>query len=232
MHKTRTPLRKWFWAMYLAVTDKRGYSALGLMRRISVSYQTAWTMLHKIRHAMKLRDAHYVLNGFIRLDEGFFGGPDGKQGRGTEKTPAFVAVSVDNKGRPLFVKIGITTNVNQSAVDEFVYQFVTPGSYITTDGLNVYNKLFEQGYLHESYLAADSKCKAALKWLHTIVSNAKAFIAGTYHGLSKRHLQAYLDEFCYRFNRRFKGNQMFPRLVTACSSATTVTYRQVVSEAA
>lgn len=231
MHRTRTSLRKWFWAIYLVASDKRGCSATALKEQINVSYQTAWTMLHKIRHAMSLREKKYVLCGFIRLDEAFFGGPNGKQGRGTKQASAYVAVSVDAKGHPQYAKIKVSDKINQNTAAAFVRDTVVKGSYVTTDCLNVYNKLLEEGYVHESYLSSEPDCKKALEWVHTIISNAKAFIAGTYHGLSKRHLQVYLEEFCYRFNRRWWSKQLFSRLLTACSSFTTITYRQIVETA-
>jgi transposase-like protein len=87
LEKTRTPLVKWFIAIYWMATDKRGYSATQLARDIQVSYPTAWLMLHKIRESMRNRDDKYRLSGIIEIDESYFGGPDkgGKRGRGTKK---------------------------------------------------------------------------------------------------------------------------------------------------
>lgn len=104
-HKTHTPLQKWFWAIFLVSNDKRGYSALALTNSINVSYPIAWLMLQKIRAAMSDRDSQYKLSGLIQLDDAFFGGPDGLQGRGTDKTPVYVAVSTSNDGKPLYVKM-------------------------------------------------------------------------------------------------------------------------------
>ena len=94
--KTRTPLTKWFLAIYLVSEDKRGLSALSLKARIGVAYQTAWTMLHKIRFAMGERDKGYLLGGIVEMDEGFFGATaeGSKRGRGTEKTAVVVSVSL------------------------------------------------------------------------------------------------------------------------------------------
>ena len=89
MDKTRTPLVKWFMALYLIAEDKRGISALRLMKEIQVAYSTAWTICHKIRHAMGTRDDGYRMSGIVEMDEAFFGSPTegGKHGRGSEKTP-------------------------------------------------------------------------------------------------------------------------------------------------
>jgi transposase-like protein len=112
-HKTHTPMQKWFWAIFLVATDKRGYSALALMKTIEVSYPTAWLMLQKIRAAMSERDSMYQLSGLVQLDEAFFGGPDGKQGRGTDKMAACVAVSTSADGKPQHAKIEVTEYVNK-----------------------------------------------------------------------------------------------------------------------
>jgi transposase-like protein len=223
-HKTHTSLQKWFWAIFLVATDKRGYSALALMKTIDVSYPTAWLMLHKIRAAMSDRDQMYQLSGLIQLDEAFFGGPDGKQGRGTDKMAAYVAVSTTDEGKPRYAKIEATERVNKETALDFVTRTVSSGSTITTDGLNIYPQLNAKNYVHNRVLSSEAEADEKLRWVHTLVSNAKAFIAGTYHGLDKKHLQAYLDEFCYRFNRRAWQPQLFGRLLSACVNGPIVTY--------
>jgi transposase-like protein len=226
-HKTHTTLQKWFWAIFIEANDKRGYSALALMKTIDVSYPTAWLMLQKIRAAMSERDKMYQLSGLVQLDEAFFGGPDGKQGRGTGKMAAYVAVSTTEEGKPLYAKIEVTEQVNKETALDFVTRTVSPGSIITTDGLNVYPQLKTQGYLHNRVLSSEPRSEEKLRWVHTLVSNAKAFISGTYHGLDKKHLQAYLNEFCYRFNRRVWQPQLFSRLLSACVSGPIVTYAEL-----
>lgn len=107
LHKTRTPLRIWFWALFLVAHDKRGISALALARELDVSYKTAWLLLHKIRYAMRSRDEQYVLSGIVEMDETYFGGPgeEPKRGRGTNKTPTLVALSLRPDGKPKFLKM-------------------------------------------------------------------------------------------------------------------------------
>ena len=109
MDKTRTPLKKWFLAFYYMSEDKRGISALSLKSKIKVSYQTAWSMCHKIRSAMGERDSNYQLNGTVEIDEAFFGSPTegGKRGRGTDKTAVFVSVSLTNEGKPEYAKMKV-----------------------------------------------------------------------------------------------------------------------------
>lgn len=226
-HKTHTPLQKWFWAIFLVANDKRGYSALALANNINVSYPTAWLMLQKIRAAMTDREEQYQLSGLIQLDDAFFGGPSGLQGRGTDKKPVYVAVSTTNKGRPLYVKMKAVEIINKNTAIEFATQVISKSCTITTDGYTVYPQLKSQGYSHEIILASEPEAEEKFRWVHTLISNAKAFIAGTFHGLDKKHLQAYLDEFCYRFNRRKFHHQLFNRLLHACVNGPIVTYADV-----
>jgi transposase-like protein len=221
MDKTRTPLVKWFLAMYLVAEDKRGISALALQREIGVAYFTAWTMLQKIRSAMGERDKKYVLDGVVEMDEAFFGGPaeGGKRGRGTEKAAVLVSVSLTEWGKPKYARMKVMESVDGATVKEFSKVHVKPGTEIRTDGLNIYNGLAGEGFVH-SPAKFDPKNQAEhLHWTHIVISNAKAFINGTFHGLDQKHLQNYLDEFCYRLNRRFLSNSLFARLAVACALA-------------
>jgi transposase-like protein len=231
MDKSRTPLRKWFLAIYLMGTDKRGCSALRLKKELKVAYDTAWTMSHKIRNAMKERDENYQLSGYIEMDEGFFGSPskgEGKRGRGTDKVPVVVGLSLDKKGRPEFIAAQVLGSVDGDLLTEFATQAVQEGSTISSDGLPAYNKLAENGFQHQSIPFDPVKNPDHLKWLHVIISNMKAFFNGTYHGIPKKHLQAFFDEFCYRFNRRFWADQLFARTLCACVSASPFTRYELI----
>jgi transposase-like protein len=215
---TRTPLRKWFLAIYLMGSDKRGCSALRLKRELGIAYDTAWTMSHKIRKAMGDRDDLYLLQGVVEMDEAFFGSPDegGKRGRGSDKTPVVIGLSLGKKGEPEYCKAQVLNRADGEAVKAFAISAVEPGTVVITDGLNIYNKLAESGYKHRPKNFDPTGEPEHLKWLHIIISNIKAFIAGTYHGLGVKHLQAFLDEFCFRFNRRSWGGQLFARSLAAC----------------
>lgn len=127
----------------------------------------------------------------------FFGDPDGLQGRGTDKTPVHVAVSTTGDGKPLYVKMKAVEIINKDTALEFATQVISKGCIITTDGYTVYPQLKSLGYTHERVLASEPGAEEKFRWVHTLISNAKAFIAGTFHGLDKKHLQAYLNEFCY-----------------------------------
>jgi transposase-like protein len=230
MHKTHTGLREWFLAIYLFTHDKRGISALQVARTAGISHYAAWLMLHKLRKAMGDRDAKYYLDGIVEMDDAFFGAPEegGKRGRGTDKTPAIVALSLNDKGQPGHLRIKAVDNVDGTSIIQVSTDTIKPGSTVRTDGLNAYNALNREGYEQEGKKFDPKNNPEHLHWLHIIISNLKAFIAGTYHGLDKKHLQRYFDEFCYRFNRRCFGNQLFNRLLNACTSTTTITYAELV----
>lgn len=231
MHRTRTPLLTWFWAVFLISHDKRGVSATFLAKELEVSYPTAWLMLQKIRKAMRDRDAGYKLAGIVELDEAYFGAPTegGKRGRGTDKTLVLVGVSLTPTGYPKYVKMQIIPDLKGPTFVTFAEEKIKEGSRINSDALGSYQALAEAGYTHHPKKYEPKEDPDHLHWMHTMISNAKAFIAGTFHGLDKKHLQRYLDEFCYRTNRRKMKGEWFDRLLNACCYAKTITYTELVS---
>ncbi len=229
--RTRTDLRKWFWAIYFIAHDKRGVSATLLVEELSVTYKTAWLMLHKIRSAMGERDSQYTLAGIVELDDAFFGAPTegGKRGRGTLQTKVLVGLSLNNQGHPQYLKMKVIPDVKGKTLVEFANQSIVAGAKINSDAYRSYNALADEGFDHTGELFNLKDNPDHLKWLHTVISNAKAFIGGTFHGLHEKHMQAYLNEYCYRFNRRkFKG-EGFNRLLSCCASTRTITYSELAA---
>jgi transposase-like protein len=229
MEKTHIDLNKWFLAIYLVAHDKRGISAVKLSKDIDISYKAAWLMLHKIRDAMGKRDSNYTLAGIVELDDAYFGAPTegGKRGRGTEKTQVLVALSLTQNGNPLFAKMEIIPNLRGSTLAAFANKSIDSGSTISTDAYRSYSAIAKENFEHKPQNYDAKENPDHLNWLHTIVSNVKAFIAGTFHGLESKHLQAYLDEFCYRFNRRKFNGQFFNRLLSCCASTTKICYSEL-----
>lgn len=226
-HRTRTPLRLWFWAIFLIARDKRGHSALQLSKEMHIPYKRAWLMLHKIRSAMGHRDSLYKLSGNVELDEAYFGTPDRtSRGRGTRRDKALVAVSLTEEGKPLFAKILKVSRLDARCVERFSCAAFEPGCHVRTDGLKVYRSLANR-FMHKPVVMAGRPKGQLLKWVHVVISNAKAFIAGTFHGLESKHIQKYFDEFCYRFNRRYREAELFERLLTACIHAPPLTYDEL-----
>lgn len=229
--RTRTDLRKWFWAIYLVSHDKRGVSATMLTTELSVTYKTAWLMLHKIRSAMGERDSRYTLAGIVELDDAFFGAPTegGKRGRGTLQTKVLVGLSLNHQGHPQYLKMRVIPDVQGKTLVDFANQFIVAGSRIHSDAYRSYNALAKKGFDHKGELFDPKINPDHLKWLHTVISNAKAFIGGTFHGLHSKHIQAYLNEFCYRFNRRKFIGEGFNRLLTCCVSSRTIIYSELAA---
>jgi len=227
-HRTRTSLQHWFWAIFLVAKDKRGHSALQLSKELDIPYERAWLMMHKIRTAMAYRDTLYRLDGTVEMDEAYFESPDpGRRGRSTRRVKALVAVGLTEDNKPRFANIQTIKRLDARCVKAFATSRIVPGSTIRTDGLHVYRCLAKSGFSHEITVASGKPKGDLLHWVHIIISNAKAFITGTFHGLDDKHIQRYLDEFCYRFNRRHREAELFDRLLLACASAPPLTYDEL-----
>jgi transposase-like protein/predicted RNA-binding Zn-ribbon protein involved in translation (DUF1610 family) len=178
-HKTRTPLVKWFWAIWMVAQDKGGISATRLSKQLELGYRTAWTMLHKLRKAMAQRDARYTLTGSIEMDDAYFGGPAaGKRGRGAaNKTPA--VVMVENRGEHAgFLAIKTLAAVDTQQVDAAASAKIAPAQHIHTDGLNAYNGLEALGHDHHAEIVPPHQAHEKLPWVHIAISNAKTFLLG------------------------------------------------------
>ena len=214
MHHTHLPLTVWFWAIYLCATDKRGISAKGLARQLELSYESAWYLLVRIRNAMKERDQKYMLEGIIEMDEAYLGAPKRgkKRGRGTERKKMAVAVSKTEDDHPIFLKLQMISDVTTATLQSVINENIKSGSTIECDGLSSYPGL-ENVSVNASMYGIDD-----LKWVHVAIGNFKAFLLGTYHG-SCGDYQPFLDEFCFRFNRRFQPPQLFARLSRAVATS-------------
>jgi|LSQX01.1.fsa_nt_gb transposase-like protein len=219
MHHSRLPLKTWFWAIYLVSRDKRGYSATQLSSELGIAYSSAWYLLHRIRSAMKDRDAEYMLYGIVEVDDTYFGGSKGggKRGRGAEKTKVLVAISKDKDNHPKYLKMKVVPDLQGDTIGHFMSSSVVKGSTIQSDAYHSYRKPMSDGYTHQ-YAVFDSDSDM-LHWLHQAIANAKASIIGTFHGFDQKHLQCYLDAFCYRFNRRRFRNEIFSRLLSAVTKS-------------
>ena len=228
LHKTRTPLNVWFWALFLVAHDKRGISALALSRELEISYKTAWLLLHKIRRAMQKREEQYVLTGIVEMDEAYFGGPgeQPKAGRGTNKTPVLVAMALTPQGKPKHLKMKAVPSVKGETIKHFVVNSLDSNVTIVNDGFRAYQGL-EASHRTLTMKFDPINNPDHMQWAHKAISNAKAFIQGTYHGIKGKHLQAYLDEYDYRYNRRNFQGEWFNRLLSAALSAKTVTFAEL-----
>ena len=214
MHRTHLPLTLWFWAIYLCATDKRRISAVQLSHTLGICYDSGWHFLDRIRTAMSQRDEKHLLSGIVELDDGYVDrvSHNGKCGRGTDKDKIVVAISKAENDAPLFARMKVVENVQGKTLQEIIDQYVAPKNKVECDGYRSYLNLEGVELNAKKYETDD------LHWLHKAISNLKAFLLGTYHGRCAK-LQAYLDEYCFRFNRRMTGNQIFLRLTRSVATS-------------
>lgn len=215
-HSTNLPLVKWFWAIYLVAADKGGISALRLSMHIGVSWVTAHRMLRKIRMVMAHRDSIYRLENLIECDDTFVGGKrTGKRGRGAlGKKPVLLAV--ERRGHHAgFMAAEAVEAISKNSIREFLLRHVKPGQEIRTDAFPALNVVAED-HSHEKKVTPPEEAAQWLPMVHIVIGNLKTFLNGTFHGVTGKYLQEYVNEFCYRFNRRFWENELPMRLLNAC----------------
>ncbi len=228
MHRSRQPLCSWLWAAYLVVTDKRGMSAVQLRRQLGINrYETAFNMLHKLRAAM-VNPGRELLHGEIEVDETYIGGPKpGKRGRGASGKALVVGATEVKNGRPQRVRFKLIGSATQKELSAFVHTTIETGSTVITDGLTSYGSLGQEGYHHVVQLPTKGESEeSVLPHLHIAFSNLKTWLLGTHHGaVSKKHLQAYLSEFAFRYNRRGNLQAAFQTLLGLTGKVEGPTYK-------
>ena len=204
LHRSKMPLVQWFWAAYLVTTHTPGLSALQFARQMDLGYETAFQMLHKLRAAM-VKEGQARLRGVVEVDETYIGGErSGKSGRGA-RGKILVAGAVEVRGRRAGrIRLRVIRGVSGDQLTGFVKATVEEGSTIRTDGWAGYNGLGALGYQHKPEVeGAPERAMEILPLIHLAFSNLKTWLLGTHHGsVKKQHMQAYLNEFTFRFNRR------------------------------
>ncbi len=157
----------------------------------------------------------YKLNGLIEFDAFIEGKRPDKRGRGAEGKTAVLAACEHNEGKPGFVAMKAVDRVTQDNVKQFAQKVMMPGQIIHTDAFASLGILSEQHH-HVARVRPPDMTNEWLPWVHIVISNLKSYLLGTYHGISERYVQEYLDEFCYRLNRRFWEDQIPNRLLGLC----------------
>ena len=235
MENSNLGYRVWLWGLYLMSLTKKGFSALEMQRLIGHKrYEPIWLMMQKIRISMGHRDDKYRLDGFIEMDEGFFEGhrkkdidmPDGKPAKELDRqVKAIVAVSIQpvadadqKKHRPKtkagFLKMSVVSSLCNNEVITETEKMIQKSATIITDGRRCYSGLKDICTTHQQIIVEDKKqVSKVFPWVHTAISNAKKKLLGLHHQVKDAYMQNYLDEFCYKFNRRNFGNALFDRLI-------------------
>ena len=229
-HRTQIPLQNWFWLMFLMSQDKGGISTKRAAKLLGMHYGTVWVMMHKIREAMSDRVENRLLSGFVEVDGGYFGGK--LRGKSETQTALSnkkqVCVMVERLNR----SAGDAVLVVLDAADDKAYQVaversVEPMSHIRTDGLSKNSTLHGiAGTLNMKKTGNDYTVdEGPLKNVDRVISLAKRYLLGTYHQYcSRKHLQRFLNEYVFRFNRRYEWCQLLSRTLKACALKAPVSY--------
>lgn len=233
-HRSHQPLSVWFRAIWWITSQKTGASALGLQRVLDLgSYRTAWMMLHKLRRAM-VRPGRDRLAGRVEVDETYLGAPEeGRHGRRVGKK-ALIVIAAQEDGKGIGrIRMRRVNNAKADSLHPFIVDSIEPGSVVHTDAWQGYAGLEKKGYKHQVTEIANTPGSASdlMPRVHRVASLLKRWLAGTHQGaVSHAHLDYYLDEFAFRFNRRTSRHRgkLFYRLVQQAAQVAPVPYRSLV----
>jgi transposase-like protein len=234
LHRTRLPLRIWLWAIYFVGRHKTGISALQLQKDLGLgSYQTAWTLLHKLRSALA-EPASQRLLGLVEADETYLGArrEAGVHGR-TLCGKSLVAAAVENRGdRAGSLRLAHVPAASQAELGPFVRGVIDQAeATVKTDGWGGYGDLAAHGARHRPVIqGVPARAAQILPWAHTVFSNLKAWIWGTFHGVSAKHLHRYLMEFAYRFNRRSLEHDLLFYVLRRAAHGEPLPYHRLIAE--
>ncbi len=235
-HGTRKPLRLWFQAIWYVTSQKFGGNALGLKRVLGLgSYQTAWSWLHKMRRAM-VRPGRDKLRGIVEVDEALVGGEDrgGKRGRGAErKSIVVIALEIHEPIGYGRLRMKRVSDFSSDSLIPFVSGAVQLGSEVRTDSWGGYNKVESLGYIHKkiNLAASGDPAHVLMPGVHRISALMKRWLLGTHQGaVSGKHLDYYLDEYTFRFNRRTSHarGMLFYRLLQQAVATGPFSYKEIV----
>lgn len=237
MHGSKLPFRYWFVAMHLLTATKHTFSAIELQRQLGHKrYQPIWEMLHRLRSVMGKRDDLYTLKGEVELDEGFFStemplesrNEKLKAGAGSQKKSKVLVMAesslVDNprnseKPKKVgHIKMKVIPNLRAVTIEGEAINAIDPDSVISTDACCSHSNFKYLFGAHKAKVIDPKDIGKELPWVHIAIANAKTLFADVYHGVKPEFLQGYLDEFCYKFNRRFFGENLFDRLMMVGAS--------------
>ena len=236
MENYKLPIRKWYLAMAFMSFSKKGISAAEMQRQLDHSrYETIWVMMHRIREAMGNRDGRYELAGMVEFDEAYFETETSekdkqnlKRGRGSQRQQN-VAVAAEStpledletgkKGKHCrYFKMKVLEGQSAEEINGFIGKNIAEESIVFTDKSTSYFDIANYVEVHVTEKSTKETTKTTLQWVHIAISNAKRTLLGIYHKIKGKYLQLYLDEFCYKLNRRYFGDRLFDRLTVAVAS--------------
>ena len=235
-HRTRTPLTVWFTACWLFATQKDGISALSLQRALEIdSYQTAWAMLHRVRSVL-VRPGRERLQGTVEVDERYMGGEElGLRGGREKGKKSMVGVAVERIEPRGFGRccMALLTNASADSLRGFLVDHVQEGATVITDGWQSYRPATKGLYVHDRLAGAGgSEASKVPPGVHTVSSLAKRWLLGNHQGaVEEAHLESYLGEFLFRFNRRRSRSRglVFYRVLELAAAHDPVRYRDPIA---
>ena len=241
LHRSKLPLTVWFWAAWLMATHSNGISALQLYRQLGLgSYKTAWLLAAKLRHAMTSPD-RTPLSGLVEVDESAlaYRAKDNApvatkhagQGRSKKgKLPIIAAVEVSPDGHPGRIRLAAIADYSAHTLTGFITTNIEKGATLKTDGWSGYDAkaLSEIGIAHDPHTVGAMAAHIILPWTHRVFSNLKTWALGVYHGLRPKHLQHYLDEFTFRWNRRRNRPAGFATLLGIATRKQPIPYKMLI----
>lgn len=233
MQNSNLPFLVWYRAMFLMSTTKKGFSAKEMQRQLGLKrYEPVWAMVHKLRKAMGNRDARYTLEGMIEMDEGYFTVASteveqskGKRGRGAagkanvavmaESIPLEDIATGKTSNQARYFKAKVLDTHKSEQINAAIIESINDKTIVFTDKSTSYVDIADYVELHITEKSSKDTTKETLKWVHIFISNAKRNMLGNYHKIKGKYLQLYLNEFVYKLNRRYFGEQLFDRMVVA-----------------
>jgi transposase-like protein len=237
MHRSHLPLKTWFLAAHIVTSHSNGMSALQLQAQLGLgSYKTAWLLLHKLRRAMVDPDRS-LLEDLVEVDETDIplrrkdDPPAGGRGRSAVgKMLVAGAVEPSPEGQPRRIRLAPLADFSAATLKPFVAAVAAPGATVITDGWSGYARL--PGHVHDAKVVGRMAAHVVLKWTHRVFSNLKRWGLGVFHGLRRPHLQRYLDEFVFRWNRRRHTAAAFDTLLGIGTRLGHASYRDFVKQRA
>jgi ISXO2-like transposase domain/Transposase zinc-ribbon domain len=233
MHASKLPLTVWFWAAYLMATHSNGIAALQLQEQLGLgSYKSAWLLCGKLRRAMVAPDRS-PLAGLVEIDETTIplrtkaDPPAGGHGRSAEGKMLVAAAVEVHDGGPDRVRLAEIADFSAASLHAFVEANVEAGASAKTDGWSGYPGA--PGVTHDPHIVGSMAAHIILPWTHRVFANLKTWALGVYHGLRKKHLQSYLDEFTFRFNRRHTRHAAFRSLLDIAVALKPTTYNMLIA---
>lgn len=228
---SKLPLTIWFRAMWQVTSQKNGISALGLQRVLGLgSYKNAWTLLHKLRRAM-VRPARERLQGVVEVDEAYWGAEESGVRSHQTIAKALIVVAAEANGEGIGrIRLRYIPDTRRAALHGFIQQSIEPGSTVVSDGLQAYRDL--EGYLHDRQIQKQQPAAAGhlLPRVHRVISLLKRWLMGTHQGgVAHEHLEDYLNEFTFHFNRRSSASRgkLFYRLAQQSVLASPVPFNTI-----